>query len=382
MPRFSPYPSGGSLRTVVLLSAAIWSAACAGSSGTITIAVSGDLKEASGVSMRQAADLAAQEINGRGGIGGRKVEIRFLPDSGDPNVAVRIARRLVDDAAVVAVVGHVTSGITQAAMGVYGSGRNPLPVVSPTASSPDLSGMSPYFFRTCPTDLAHGPALARFARNTLHASRVGILFENDDYGRGMRRAFAKEFKQQGGTVVSEDPFFATTPSIEPYLARIDRDGGADLLVVGADPEGGTLVLKDLRRLGNRVPVIGGDGLAGIEADTALAEGTRISLSYLADRPGPANAAFVAAYARAYKGQRPDDTGAETYDAVNLLARAIEQAGPDRSAIRDYLSQVGREKPAYEGVTGTIAFDSLGDVPAKTVVIGVVRDGRLELDRTR
>ncbi|HEX4561055.1 MAG TPA: ABC transporter substrate-binding protein [Gemmatimonadales bacterium] len=361
---------------------ALGSAACAGSSGTITIAVSGDVKEASGVSMHQAADLAVSQINARGGIGGRHLEVRFLPDSGDPNVAVRIARRLVDDAAVVAVVGHVTSGITQAAMGVYGSGRNPLPVVSPTASSPDLSGVSPYFFRTCPTDLSHGPALARFARNTLHAARVAVLFENDDYGRGMKRAFSREFRQLGGTVVSEDPFFATTATLEPYLARISKAGGVDVLVVAADPEGGALALKDLRRLGDRVPVIGGDGLAGVEAETVLAEGTRISLSYLADRPGAANANFVAAYARANHGQRPDDTGAETYDAVNLLAKAIEQVGADRGAIRDYLAQVGRGRPAYEGVTGTVAFDSLGDVPAKTVVIGVAHAGHLELDRTR
>ena len=332
--------------------------------------------------MRQAAELAAQEINARGMLGGRRLEIRFVPDSGDPNVAVRIARRLVDDENVVAVVGHVTSGITQAAMGVYGSGRNPVPVVSPTASSPALSGVSPYFFRTCPTDLSHGPALARFARSTLHASRVGLLYENDDYGRGMRRAFSREFRQLGGTMVSEDPFFATTATLEPYLARLSRNGGADVLVVAADPEGGTLALRDLRRSGDPVPVIGGDGLAGIEADTVLAEGTRISLSYLADRPGALNANFVAAYARANHGDRPDDTGAETYDAVNLLARAIAQVGGDRRAIRDYLSQVGRGRPAYEGVTGTIAFDSLGDVPAKTVVIGVVRAGRLELDRTR
>lgn len=380
MPRFTP--SEDVLRNLVLLCAVTLSVACAGSSGTITIAVSGDVKEASGVSMQAAAELAASQINARGGIGGRHLDIRFLPDSGDPNVAVRVARRLVDDASVVAVVGHVTSGITQAAMGVYGSGRNPLPVVSPTASSPDLSGVSPYFFRTCPTDLAHGPALARFARNTLHASRVGVLFENDDYGRGMKRAFSREFRQLGGTIVSEDPFFATTPSLEPYLARISREGGADVLVVGADPEGGTLALRDLRRLGSKVPVIGGDGLAGIEADSALAEGTRISLSYLADRPGAANADFVAAYARANHGDRPNDTGAETYDAVNLLAKAIEQVGPDRRAIRDYLAQVGRGRPAFEGVTGTIAFDSLGDVPAKAVVIGVVHHGHLELDRTR
>ena len=332
--------------------------------------------------MRQAALLAAQQINAQGGIGGRRLEIRFLADSGDPNVAVRIARTLLEDPDVVAVVGHVTSGVTLAAMGVYGSGRNPLPVVSPTASSPELSGISPYFFRTCPTDLSHGPALARFAHGVLHADRAEVLYENDDYGRGVRAAFVREFTNLGGTVVGEDPFFATTPSVEPYLTRAISSGGIDVVVVAADPEGGELVLKDLRRMGTRVPVIGGDGLAGIEADTALAEGARISLSYLADRPGSLNTAFVSAYGRANHGDRPDDTGAGTYDAVNLVARAIQEAGPDRMAVRDYLAGVGRAHPAYEGVTGSIAFDSLGDVPAKSVVMGVVRHGHLELDRTQ
>lgn len=332
--------------------------------------------------MRQAAALAAQDANARGGVGGRRIQIRFLADSGDPNVAVRIARAAVDDPAVVAVVGHVTSGITLAAMGVYGSGRNPVPVVSPTASSPELSGVSPYFFRTCPTDLAHGPALAHFAHGLLHAARAEVLYENDDYGRGMRDAFAREYTRLGGTVVSEDPFFATTPSVEPYISRDLASGGVDVLVVASDPDGGLLVLRDLRRLGDRTTVIGGDGLAGIEADTALAEGTRISLSYLADRPGARNAGFVAAYARANHGDRPDDTGASTYDAVGLVIRAIQDVGPDRRRIRDYLAQVGRDRPAYEGVTGTIAFDSLGNAAGKTVVIGVVRRGRLVLDHTQ
>src|SRR5437899_8013351 len=82
------------------------------------------------------------------------------------------------------------------------------------------------------------------------------------------------------------------------------------------------------------------------------------------------------YARAYPGQRPDHRGAGAYDAVHLLARAIAEAGAGRQAIRDYLAKVGRGKPPFEGVTGTVAFDTNGDVPGKQVVIGVIRGGRL------
>ena len=65
-----------------------------------------------------------------------------------------------------------------------------------------------------------------------------------------------------------------------------------------------------------------------------------------------------------------------YDIVQLLARAIEEVGADRRAVRDYLGTVGGERPAFDGVTGRIAFDSAGDVPRKAVVVGVVRNGRL------
>ena len=87
---------------------------------------------------------------------------------------------------------------------------------------------------------------------------------------------------------------------------------------------------------------------------------------------------MTAYARAY-GQRPDHRGAGAYDVIMLLAQAIKQVGASRGAIRGYLASVGRVRPAYEGVTGRIAFDSAGDVPDKPVLIAVVRGGRLMTD---
>ena len=138
----------------------------------------------------------------------------------------------------------------------------------------------------------------------------------------------------------------------------------------------------MRTLGLRWPVLGGDALTGIEADGALAEGLRLSSTYLPDRGNERNVAFVADYARAFAGQRPDHRGAGAYDIVLLLARAIDRAGADRRAIRDYLARVGRGQPPYEGVTGTIAFDGNGDAAGKTVVIGVVRGGRLVTEEAR
>jgi branched-chain amino acid transport system substrate-binding protein len=325
--------------------------------------------------MLRAAQLAVNQINAKGGVRGRPLELRIADDSGSEDTAVRVAERLYGEVAVVAVVGHLTSSTSIAAARVYGGGATPVAMISPSASSPDLSGISPYVFRVCPSDLQHGPHLARFAWQTLGARRAGIIYINNDYGRGVRGTFAAEFVRLGGAVTEADPYIAETPSLEPYLSRMRR-AGVDVLVLAAERPGAELALREMRALDLRWPVLGGDALTGIEADGALAEGVRVSTAYLADRRAERNAAFVVDYARAFAGQRPDHRGAGSYDIVLLLSRAIESAGTDRRAVRDYLAHVGRGKAPFEGVTGSIAFDGNGDVPEKTVVIGVVRDGQL------
>lgn len=364
------------MRRSVLVGAGLVLAACSAGRGPIVLGLAGPFSQPRGASMLRAARLAVKEINAKGGVRGRQLELRVADDSGSEDVAVRVAERLHADPAVVAVIGHLASGPSITAARVYGAAPNPVVMISPSASSPDLTGIGPYVFRVCPSDLQHGSQLAEFASRALGARRAGIIYVNDDYGRGVRRTFATEFRRLGGTVVEADPYVATTASLEPYLSRMRRAGGVDVLLLAAERPGAELALREMRALGVAWPVLGGDAITGIEADGALAEGVRLSSAYLPDRPGERNGAFVAAYARAYPGERPDHRGAGAYDAVYLLARAIDEGGETRREIRDYLARVGHGTPGFEGVTGTIAFDSSGDVPGKTVVIGVVRGGRL------
>ena len=135
-------------------------------------------------------------------------------------------------------------------------------------------------------------------------------------------------------------------------------------------------LREMGRAGVHWTTLGGDALSGIEKNGPLAEGVRMSVAYLVDQTGDRNAQFVAAYARSYAGERPDHRGATTYDIVYLLASVLRDTGPNRRAVRDRLARVGSDLRAFEGVTGRIAFDAHGDVPAKSVVIGTVREGQL------
>src|SRR5438046_2997077 len=197
--------------------------------------------------MLRAAQRAVEQVNARGGVrggragGGRPLKLKVADDSGSENVAMRVAEQLYADPAVMAVVGHLSSDPSKAAARVYGSGVTPLVMVSPSASNPDLGGINPYFFRICPSDLQHGTELARFAWQTLAARHAGIIYLNNDYGRGVRRTFTAEFTRLGGVVVEADPAVPETRSLEPYLSRM-RQGGADVMVLataraGARPQG-------------------------------------------------------------------------------------------------------------------------------------------------
>src|SRR2546428_9621363 len=110
--------------------------------------------------MRQAAELAAAEINAKGGVKGRPLRLRVADDSGREDTAVRVAEELYGDPDVVAVLGHLTSGTTIAAARVYGGGGDPLSLISPFPSRPQLSRVQPYFFPAGPARPAPRPELA------------------------------------------------------------------------------------------------------------------------------------------------------------------------------------------------------------------------------
>jgi branched-chain amino acid transport system substrate-binding protein len=331
--------------------------------------------------MRLGAELAINEINHAGGIHGRMLKLIVEDDSASPEAAVAAARRFYANPNVVAVIGPLTSAATMAAAPIYNGGKRPLVLVSPSASAPSVSAAGPYIFRVCPTDVVHGTRLADFARQQLKAQRAAILYQNDEYGRGIRGTFAAEFTGRGGSLVEDDPYVPDLPSFEPYLRRLRARGGADVLLIAGTAASAQRILPTLDTVGIHPHVLGGDALSGLET-TREGQGIFMSAAYLPDQPGERNAEFVRAYHTAYPSQPLDHRGAAAYDIVQLLAAAIEETGPNRRRIHDYLASVGSEHPAFEGVTGRIAFDEHGDVPNKAVAVGVVRDGRLVTAQTQ
>lgn len=351
---------------------------CGDDTEPLVIGIAGPFSQPRGKSMLMAARLAVREINEAGGVGGRQLVLDSLDDSASTVRAIAVAQQLRDDPRVLAVIGHLTSATTIEAANIYNAGRRPVVSISPSASNPDLSGIGPYTFRVCATDLAHGSYLARFAVQTLQARAAAVTYLNDDYGRGILGTFSDEFTRLNGRLTARDPVLGNTADLSPYLELLERDGRAEVLMIAGDRAVATAVLRQARARGLTLPIIGGDGLSGIEAEGALAEGVHITSNYLPDLPGERNARFLAAYAELSGGQLPDHRGAGAYDAVYLIAEAIRDGGPRRERIRAMLAQLGDRRPAYDGVTGRISFDGNGDVPNKSVHVGVIRGGKLVL----
>jgi branched-chain amino acid transport system substrate-binding protein len=328
--------------------------------------------------MKRAAELAVEQINASGGVGGHPIELLERDDYADPDSAVFVATDLYE-AGVSAVIGHIFSSATLAAAPVYNGGSEPVAAISPSSSSPDVSTAGDYTFRICPSDLAHGAALARWVHDTLHFQRGAVLYLNDQYGRGVRQMFVREFTRRGGTLVSIDPYLGDTPDVGPYLDRLGKTGGAEFLLVAGNRNEGEEILRQARQRGLTMPVLGGDGLEGIEEAGAIADGVYLSAAYLPTIATPANRAFLQAYRKKFPGSGlPNQPAAATYDAVYLLKDVIARSGPKREAVRRELARVGTTRPSFRGVTGTLAFDVRGDVPNQTVYIGVVRDGGVRL----
>jgi branched-chain amino acid transport system substrate-binding protein len=360
----------------LLPGAALLLAACTASE-PIEIGIAGAFTDPIGKPMVLGARLAVDEINARGGVAGRRLALIEENDYGDADSAVVVATRLYQTDAV-AVIGHLYSGTTLAAAPVYNGGDNPIVAISPSSSSPEVSHAGDYTFRVCPSDFAHGAALARWVRERLGLSRGTVLYLNDQYGRGVRERFAAEFSRRGGELVAVAPYLGDTPDVAAYMARMAQDGRSQFVVVAGNRSEAEEVLRQMQSRGIDVPLLGADGLEGIEEAGDLAEGVYETLAYLPIIDTPENQRFVETYRTRYTGEPlPNQPAAASYDAVHLLARVIEDAGADRERIREGLTAVNEAAP-FQGVTGTIAFDSLGDVPTRDVHVAVVRNGALRL----
>lgn len=362
-----PLPSVIVKATSLALLLCTAAAACGGRPHTIAIGAAGPWTESYGDMTKKGIEMAVAEVNDSGGVRGQRLELIERDDRGDGARAASIAQEFVSLPEIVAVAGHVTSGAEVAAAKVY---DGHLAAVSTSATTPDLTGISPWVFRVISSDSSNGIAIARFAA-AMGRKRAAILYENTSYGRGLADSFARAFP---GEVVSIDPISPDIKDAEPYISYY-RSRAPDIVFVVGVGESGLAVLREAHRQHFAVDFVGGDGWTAIATDTATAEGAYVGTPFTALDPRPEVQRFVTAFRVRYH-EMPDAYAALGYDTARLLAQAIQAVGPDRAAVREYLaSRVAAT--AFHGVTGVIWFRD-GDPGGSTYRVTRVHDGAFVL----
>jgi branched-chain amino acid transport system substrate-binding protein len=360
------------LTTALALPAFLLCLAACGSAepAPIMLGAAGPWTEGYGAMNKRGIELALEHLNARSEHKARPVEVVFRDDQGNGAKAAAIAQEFVENPTVLAVIGHVNSGAMVAAAKVY-DGR--LPAVATTATSPDLTGISPWTFRVISSDSANGQQLARFAER-LGRRRVAILYENNSYGRGLTESFRRHFT---GNVVSVDPIGDERgQNFEPFVSYY-RGARPDLVFVAGTEGSGIELVREVRRQGLAVDLLGGDGWTGLSVDTANAEGVWVGTPFTAEDPRSDARRFVDAFKTKF-GYSPDGNAALAYDATMLLVHAVQKAGPNRAKIRRFLATAG-PRDAYRGVTGVIRFQPTGDPIAKSFVMTRIRQGALVVE---
>lgn len=322
---------------------------------------------------RMGAQLALDEVNAHGGVGGRPLAVRMVDDRGDDSTAIGVADSLAHDPRIVAVAGPIYSSTTIASAQVYENAR--VPAVATSATAPEISTLGPYIFRLASSDSANAAALAAVAREM--GLKTAILYSNEGYGQGLARYFSRALTAAGAAPVETDPYLEDMPDFRPFLTRLKQRGAQMVFIAGNDPGARTLI-PQARKVGLNARFMGGDGLEALKEAGPAFDGTVIGVLFHPDQSARAKAFAVAFRARWHR--EPDSSAALAYDAVHLLARAIGDGAGDREAIRRYLEKVGSPggSPELEGVAGNVAFDANGDPRGKTCVIGTVHGGRIVL----
>jgi ABC-type branched-subunit amino acid transport system substrate-binding protein len=349
------------------------------------VPLTGDL-QAYGSSSANGVRLAVDEINQAGGVLGEDLGLSIGDTRTTPQAGVDAANKLASIENVAGIVGAMSSGVTIPVAKSVASQKG-VPQISNASTSPTITTLDDngYLFRTVPSDALQGVVLGNLAYDNGLRS-VSIMYVNNAYGEGLAEEFAKQFEKRGGEVPASLPYEKGKASYRGELGKAAK-GGAEALALIGYPENGTTILRQALEEGYFKEFVFTDGMKAPEVAKNIGGGYldgAIGSTPTAPEGTDAKAHFQNAYKEAY-GQVPPKPFIDTaYDAVYLLALAIQHAGETNGkAVKNALHEVANPPGVqvgpgewsraldaldngkdvnYEGVAGALDFDNNGDVP--------------------
>ncbi|MGE5587990.1 MAG: ABC transporter substrate-binding protein [Clostridia bacterium] len=349
-----------------------------GAANVIVIGVNAELTGSIpvvGRSCKNAAEMAADEVNKAGGleVGGVKHQVRLIIEDNEdkPESAAAVAQKLISQNQVLALIGANASRNAIPAAQIAESAK--VPMISPWSTNVKTTQGKRYVFRACFIDDFQGVVCAKFAKDNLKATKAAVLYDiASEYNKGIAEVFKQSFEKYGGKIVAFETYTTGDQDFSSQLTRI-KQAAPEVLFLPNYYSEVPLQIQQARRLGYGGKVLGSDSWGFpdiIKLGGADIEGHFFSTHYAPDIATPTAQRFIKAYEERFK-EKPDDVAALTYDSFGMLFQAIKAAGKlDREAVRDALSKM----TSYEGVTGSMRFEGTGD-PVKSAVFIQINGGR-------
>lgn len=360
----------------------------------IKIGVSGPFTGGSapmGTSMRDGVRLAAAEINAKGGVLGRKIELVERDDEAKNERGVQIAQELINKDKVAATVGFINTGVAQAAQRFYQQAK--IPVMNNVATGSIITQQfatqpENYIFRNSASDQIQSAMIVQEAVDRRKFKKVAILADSTNYGQLGRADLEKVLTSKGIKPVVVEKYNLQDVDMTAQLLKAKQAGAEVVLTYGIGPELAQIA-NGMEKLGWKVPLIGSWTLAManfIDNAGKNGEGTRMPQTFIQDPNTPKRKAFIDAYVKAYNppnGRMPSAvSAAQGYDSIYLLAAAMKQAGGTEGP--KVLAALENLNEKVEGVVTTynkpysktdheaITFDNthFGEVKAGRVVMAV------------
>ena len=333
----------------------------------------------SGTNFNDGVKLAVKEINGAGGILGRKVEYSASDTQSQAQVAKTLAVKAVDEGAYV-VMGPVFSGSIIVSMAE--TRRAEIPNFTGGEAASITQQGNPYIFRTAFTQTTSMPKVARYIKDKLNAKSVAIIYTNNDFGKGGRDVFVKALEPQGIKVVAD---ISTDPGQLDFSGAVlkAKQATADALFVYTNEEEAARALRELRKQGYDKPIVGETVLTSqkvIELAGDAANGVVGHVGLTADAPDPGIRTFAAKFQKEYN-YKPDHNGVKGYTAMYIVKAVTEKIGKvDRKAFAEAMHGIKLSVKDYPGILMDVSFDKNGDLDRESFMTKVV-NGKQEVIAT-
>jgi len=332
-----------------------------------------------GIPERDTLLMMVEKINAGGGIQGHPLELTIVDNKSDETEAVLAAKNLIKGG-VLAIIGGSSSGTSMSMLKTVQSEE--IPMISMAAGSSIVTPVAErkWVFKTAQSDIIIIKKIMEYLKKE-NITKVAFMYMNNSYGDNGKIAMDEAIKDSGITLVAEEKFGAEDKDMTPQLTKV-KASGAQAVVVWAIPPSASILTKNYRDLGLTIPLIHSHGSGNqnfISQAQGAAEGVIVPIGKIAvadqlpdsDPQKAVLTSYISDYTQKYN-TAPNGFGGYAYDALNLVVKALEKAGPNPSAIRDELEKI-QGMVGVSGIFNMSAQDHNGLDESSAVLVKIEND---------